>query len=142
MADTQPPPLPYSYAPLPATDADVSGAGSRRQALCAAALGLLAALLLAVAALAGVVPVPGAVGMPATASSPRRSSSSRGPEAGVSEKTSGAWDGRIRGAAGGGRRRERVPVEQCHAAVAAHGLPLPAAKELDERPNGIRTRNM
>ncbi|AQK61188.1 Acid beta-fructofuranosidase 3 vacuolar, partial [Zea mays] len=39
---------------------------------------------------------------------------------------------------GGGRRRERVPVEQCHAAVAAHGLPLPAAKELDERPQWPR----
>ncbi|CAD6341664.1 unnamed protein product [Miscanthus lutarioriparius] len=106
-------PLPYSYTPLPAADAasaEVTGTGgrSRRRSLCAAALVLSASLLLAVAALAGVglrvavVPRPTtAVGetagvsveMPATTSSTRSRIISRGPDAGVSEKTSGAWSG-------------------------------------------------
>jgi len=106
-------PLPYSYTPLPAADAasaEVTGTGgrSRRRSLCAAALVLSASLLLAVAALAGVglrvavVPRPTtavgetagvSVGMPATTSSTRSRSISRGPDAGVSEKTSGAWSG-------------------------------------------------
>nr|AFV94474.1 soluble acid invertase 11 [Saccharum hybrid cultivar GT28] len=119
---TAPLPYSYTPLPAAdAASAEVTGTGhrgggrSRRtRPLCAAALVLSAALLLAVAALAGVgrrvavvaprpaavgetngVVVPGA-GMPATTSSPRsRSSSSisRGPDAGVSEKTSGAWSG-------------------------------------------------
>ncbi|RCV04471.1 LOW QUALITY PROTEIN: hypothetical protein SETIT_1G004600v2 [Setaria italica] len=86
-------PLPYSYSPLPAADAasgEVSGTGrargGRRRPLCAAALVLSAALLLAVAALAGVVRIAPPRPMPA----PAARMSSRGPEAGVSEKTSGA----------------------------------------------------
>jgi beta-fructofuranosidase len=104
-------PLPYSYTPLPAADAasaEVTGTGhrggrSRRRSLCAAALVLSAALLLAVAALAGVgrrVDV-----VPGGAGSPRSTSSiSRGPDAGVSEKTSGAWSGggRLRSDGAGG----------------------------------------
>ncbi|AQK61189.1 Acid beta-fructofuranosidase 3 vacuolar [Zea mays] len=134
MADTQPPPLPYSYVPLPAADAasaDVSGAGSRRQALCAAALGLLA-----VAALAGVVPVPGrgAVGMPETASSPR--SSSRGPEAGVSEKTSGAWDGRIRGAAAAGGGGNAFPWSNAMLQWQRTGFHFQPQKNWMNDPNG------
>ena len=90
-------PLPYAYSPLPAADAasaEVSGARARRRPLCAAALVLSAALLLlAVAALAGVriaPPRPIAVGETAAAAR------SRGPAAGVSEKTSGA-QGMLRG---------------------------------------------
>lgn len=106
--DTAATPLPYSYTPLPAADAasaEVSGTGrtrSRRRPLCAAALVLSAALLLAVAALVGVGSRPGAVGMTESAASSPTPSRSRGPEAGVSEKTSGASDdgGRLRGAGG------------------------------------------
>jgi len=95
-------PLPYAYSPLPAADAasaEVSGsANGRRRPLCAAALVLSAALLLlAVAALAGVriaPPRPIAVGETAAAAR------SRGPAAGVSEKTSGA-SGVLLGEGGG-----------------------------------------
>ncbi|KAJ1277461.1 hypothetical protein BS78_04G006000 [Paspalum vaginatum] len=92
-------PLPYSYSPLPAADA---GAGARRRAggpLCAAALVLSAALLLAVAAVTmlgrppvtAVVPPGDTAAAETTMTSPPQTS--RGPDAGVSEKTSGASGG-------------------------------------------------
>ncbi|KAF8752720.1 hypothetical protein HU200_011888 [Digitaria exilis] len=87
-------PLPYSYTPLPAADAasgEVSGTGGRRRPLLAAALVLSAALVLAVVALAGVRVAPPR--RPAVVDTPRHHDEkrSRGPEAGVSEKTSGVW---------------------------------------------------
>lgn len=100
------PPLPYSYSPLPAGDAasaEVSGAGrAQRRPLCAALLLTAAAVLLAVAALAGVRlagrPMDGlSVGLAEVDAVAR----SRGPDSGVSEKTSGVRsDGRL-GASGG-----------------------------------------
>ncbi|CAL4890546.1 unnamed protein product [Urochloa decumbens] len=101
-------PLPYSYSPLPAADAasgEVSGTGhahGRRRPLCAAALVLSAALLLAVAALAGVRIAPP---RPMAPAEERTMVRSRGKEAGVSEKTSGAWSessGMLLGADEGG----------------------------------------
>ncbi|KAG8057846.1 hypothetical protein GUJ93_ZPchr0002g23393 [Zizania palustris] len=74
-----PSPLPYSYSPLPA---ESSGAGrARRRPLCAALLLVSAAVLLIVAALSGRRPMDAEV--------MERRGGSRGPEAGVSEKTSG-----------------------------------------------------
>ncbi|KAJ1253491.1 hypothetical protein BS78_K249800 [Paspalum vaginatum] len=97
-------PLPYSYSPLPAASGEVSGAGAgaRRRAgrpLCAAALVLSAALLLAVAAVTmlgrppvtAVVPPGDTAAAETTMTSPPQTS--RGPDAGVSEKTSGASGG-------------------------------------------------
>nr|ABB77251.1 vacuolar invertase BObetaFRUCT3 [Bambusa oldhamii] len=100
--DSSSPPLPYSYSPLPAGDAasaEVSGAGrARRRPLC------VAAVLLAVAALAGLA-LAGLrlAGRPMDALSAEVDAvaRSRGPESGVSEKTSGVRsDGRL-GASGG-----------------------------------------
>ncbi|CAM0153127.1 unnamed protein product [Urochloa decumbens] len=87
-------PLPYSYSPLPAADA----ASGRRRPLCAAAL-----VLLAVAALAGVRIAPPRPSM--APAEERTMVRSRGKEAGVSEKTSGAWSessGMLLGADEGG----------------------------------------
>ncbi|KAF7090155.1 hypothetical protein CFC21_092959 [Triticum aestivum] len=89
--------VPCSYAQLP----DDAEAGRTRPGrtgpLCAAILLTSAALLLVVAALAGVrlvgqLPAAGVVvsGHPSTVDVAPRSTSSRGPESGVSEKTSGA----------------------------------------------------
>lgn len=87
-----------SYAQLP-DDAEAGTAHRRRTGpLCAAILLTSAALLLAVAALASVrvagqLPVAGVImsGQPTTVDVvPTTSTSSRGPEYGVSEKTSGA----------------------------------------------------
>ncbi|KAL6629692.1 hypothetical protein ACP70R_029457 [Stipagrostis hirtigluma subsp. patula] len=101
-------PLPYSYTPLPAADAasgEVSGTGAPRgrrgRPVLSAAVVLFGALLLAVA----VLRLAGAPPMEAMeARDPLvQEAASRGPEAGVSEKTSGAGAGGGRlGAAGGG----------------------------------------
>uniref|UniRef100_J3L8T3 beta-fructofuranosidase n=1 Tax=Oryza brachyantha TaxID=4533 RepID=J3L8T3_ORYBR len=89
-------PLPYSYSPLPAGgDADVvSGAGRRRRPLWVALLLSSAAVILAVCVLSGARlagrPVVDQVAVPATAEGVAEMARSRGPEAGVSEKTLGA----------------------------------------------------
>ncbi|BAF07540.1 sucrose:sucrose 1-fructosyltransferase [Oryza sativa Japonica Group] len=100
--------LPYSYSPLPAGDAasaDLAAARrSRRRPLCVALFLASAAVILAVAVLSGVrlagrpatttMVVPGVVEM---------EMASRGPESGVSEKTSGAEEMvRLMGGAAGG----------------------------------------
>lgn len=98
--ETRDSPLPYSYTPLPAADdasAEVTGArsrnGGRRRSLCAAALVLSAALVLAVVALSGArlagrpMEAMESAGMEQEAVTRMMS---RGPDAGVSEKTSGA----------------------------------------------------
>ncbi|VAI52834.1 unnamed protein product [Triticum turgidum subsp. durum] len=94
-------PLPCSYAPLPEdAEAATTVGRARRTAgpLCAALMLVTAAVLLMVAALAGVrlagqLPADGIVVMSAdqtTVDAAMMSTSSRGPESGVSEKTSGA----------------------------------------------------
>ncbi|VAI52881.1 unnamed protein product [Triticum turgidum subsp. durum] len=107
-------PLPCSYAPLPEdAEAAATVGRTRRTAgpLCAALLLATAAVLLVVAALAGVrfagqPPAGGIVvmsGHETTADAAPMSASSRGPESGVSEKTSGAaaHGGMLRADAGG-----------------------------------------
>jgi beta-fructofuranosidase len=87
--------MPYSYAALPEdAEAAVVGRGRRTGPLFAALLLTLVAALLAVAALAGVrlvgeLPAGGVV-MPNHPMEVMDVSGSRGPESGVSEKTSGA----------------------------------------------------
>nr|CAG25609.1 acid beta-fructofuranosidase precursor [Triticum aestivum] len=94
-------PLPCSYAPLPEdAEAATTVGRARRTAgpLCAALMLVTAAVLLMVAALAGVrlagqLPADGIVGVSGdqtTVDAAMMSTSSRGPESGVSEKTSGA----------------------------------------------------
>ncbi|XP_062217918.1 sucrose:sucrose 1-fructosyltransferase-like [Phragmites australis] len=96
-------PLPYSYSPLPAADAasaEVTGTGcahGRRRPLYAAALVLSAALLLAAGVLLAGRQMKSMEAHTAAAVAPE--AMSRGPEAGVSEKTSGAAHERL-GAAG------------------------------------------
>jgi beta-fructofuranosidase len=94
----EPASLPCSYVPLPDdAEAAVVGRGRRTGPLLAALLLALAAVLLAVATLAGVIlvgqlPATGVVmpNQPATVDEAMSTtSSSRGPESGVSEKTSG-----------------------------------------------------
>jgi beta-fructofuranosidase len=92
-------PLPYSYAALPDdAEAAVVGRGRRTGPLLAAILLASAALLLAVAALArvrlaGQLPATGVAmsGLPTMAdvAMSTTTAGSRGPESGVSEKTSG-----------------------------------------------------
>ena len=90
------PPLPYSYSPLPAGDAasaEVSGAGrAQRRPLCAALFLTAAAVLLAVAAMVSL-----SVGLAEVDAVAR----SRGPDSGVSEKTSGVRSDGMLGASGG-----------------------------------------
>uniref|UniRef100_A0A453MS03 Beta-fructofuranosidase 1 n=1 Tax=Aegilops tauschii subsp. strangulata TaxID=200361 RepID=A0A453MS03_AEGTS len=105
-------PLPCSYAPLPEdAEAAATVGRARRTAgpLCAALLLATAAVLLVVAALAGVrladqLPVGGNMsGHQTTVDAAPMSTSSRGPESGVSEKTSGAaTHGGMLGADAGG----------------------------------------
>ncbi|XP_008680035.1 beta-fructofuranosidase 1 [Zea mays] len=72
--------------------------------------------------------------MPETASSPR--SSSRGPEAGVSEKTSGAWDGRIRGAAAAGGGGNAFPWSNAMLQWQRTGFHFQPQKNWMNDPNG------
>ncbi|TVU33703.1 hypothetical protein EJB05_25536 [Eragrostis curvula] len=99
--ETRDAPLPYSYKPLPAAEVTRNNGRSKRP-LCVAAVVLSAALLLAVAALAGVRlagPPMEAAGMTA-APEEEAMMMSRGPDSGVSEKTSGASWARLQSESG------------------------------------------
>ncbi|GJN18764.1 hypothetical protein PR202_gb05961 [Eleusine coracana subsp. coracana] len=93
--------LPYSYTPLPAADdAGSRNDGSRRRRrrpVAVAAVVLSAALLLAVVALSGR-PMESRTG---TVEEDATMAASRGPDAGVSEKTSGASWARLGASSGG-----------------------------------------
>ncbi|GJM89967.1 hypothetical protein PR202_ga06199 [Eleusine coracana subsp. coracana] len=94
--------LPYSYTPLPAADdAGSRNDGSRRRrrrpVAVAAVVLLSAALLLAVVALSGR-PMESRTG---TVEEDATMAASRGPDAGVSEKTSGASWARLGASSGG-----------------------------------------
>jgi hypothetical protein len=143
-------PLPYSYSPPPAADAasgEVSGTGR--------GLGRRSPQQAAVRRGAGPVGRAAALGRRGAGRRPHHIAPPRPMPAGVATEESAAATAatRMMRAAGAPRpacrrrrraaaccwrrrrrgRRQRVPLEQRHAAMAAHGIPLSAGEELDER---------
>ncbi|OAY81237.1 hypothetical protein ACMD2_20778 [Ananas comosus] len=110
-----------TYAPLPLPPPQRRRSSARPLTLLPLAISS-AALLLLLAALSPWTGTTAHVGPPVRGSW-AAAAVSRGPAQGVSEKSTG--QSRL--------LRDAVSVDQPHAPVAAHGLPLPAAEELDER---------